>query len=83
MAERPELELDRNAFREIHKGPLANPRDLWFGVVLWSAGALLGAVLAAWFVKEWWVPFLIIPCAMWAGAGLAGLYPGWVFGKAD
>lgn len=82
MTERPELELDRNAFREIHKGPLANPSELWRTAIgLAATTALCG--FGAWQLGTWWGAFLPVPPAMWLGAALAGLYPGWVFGKAD
>lgn len=82
MADNPELELDRNSFREIHKGPLANPRELWRSVGLLAGGTLLAA-FAAWQLGTWWSALLPIPPAMWLGAALAGLYPAWVFGKPD
>lgn len=82
MTERPEIELDRSDFRQVHKGPLANPRDLWFSVAVWMTGAVLAA-FAGWQLGGFWAALLPIPPAIWAGAAIAGLVPDWFFGKAD
>ncbi|MCR6671470.1 hypothetical protein [Devosia ginsengisoli] len=82
MIERPELELDRKAFREIHQGPMASPKDLWRGVITFGLIAVLGAV-AGWQLGGFWAALLPIPGAIWLGASLAGIYPRWFFGKPD
>lgn len=82
MSDRPQLDLEQDEFRTIPTKPLARPRDLWRGVFWFGLGSLLGA-FAAWHLNQWWAMMLPIPCAIWLGVSLAGLYPSWFFGKAE
>ena len=82
MREAPQLELEPDEFRHVPNKPLATPKDLWRGLVIFLFGAAVCAV-TAWKLAALWAAFLPIPLAVWAGIALAGLFPRYFFGKAD
>lgn len=75
MTEQPEINLEPHAFRPVVDRPLAKPRDLKIGLVVFAVGSVLGAV-AAWRIGGFWAALLPIPCAVMAGVAWAGLDPG-------
>ena len=78
MSERPQIELEREAFRSAYDRPLTNPRHLWGGLIVGLVGAVLAA-FAGWQIGGFWASLMPIPCAMFAGIAWAGLEPGFWF----
>ncbi len=78
--DRPDIELSREQYRQSFDRPLASPKHL-----RWSLGVFLllslGVAAGAAWLQQWWMPFCVIPIAMWAGAALAGLWPNMFFGN--
>jgi hypothetical protein len=76
------LNLEPEHFREMPSDtkPLANPRVLRKALFWW---AVLTALCAwgAWQFGTWWSAFFPVGPAIWFGATLAGLWPGYFFGK--
>lgn len=81
MQNGPEIDLDRNNFRSLPRGPFGNPRDLWLVVAFWLGMAVVGAGLAVNF-GTFWAALLPIPFAVGAGIGLAALFPSRFFGPS-
>lgn len=80
MTERPEIEMDRNSFRQEFRGPFGNPRDMWLAVSIWLGAALLAGFGGWQLLGPMGGVVFTIPPAMWAGAGVAGLFPKFFFG---
>lgn len=74
------LDLDGDEFRRVPTKPLAK------GLMPSAAVALIGAAggaLAAAHLGGFWAALIPIPCAVWLGVALAGMYPQWFFGKPN
>jgi hypothetical protein len=77
-----DLELEPERFREMPSDskPLANPRDLRKALIWWAVFTGL-AGFAGWQIGTWWSAYFAAGPAIWFGATLAGLWPGYFFGK--
>jgi hypothetical protein len=77
-----DLNLEPEHFREMPSDtkPLANPRMLRKALIWWAL--IIGLCwLGAWqFREQWFAPMLTVGPAIWFGATLAGLWPGYFFG---
>jgi hypothetical protein len=82
MDEPKSIELAPREFRQVLNKPLTSPALLWRSVAI-AAVATVAASFAAWQLGGFWAALLPVPCALWLGVGLAGLFPGWFFGNSD
>lgn len=71
-----EIDLSRAGgdFIDVPRGPLDRPKALYWGMVVFGVGAVVGA-LAANLIGTWWSAFLPIPMATLFGVALAGRFP--------
>lgn len=82
MDEPKSIELSNGEFRRVPDRPLTSPALLW-RIVAIATVATVAASFAAWQLGGFWAALLPVPCALWLGVGLAGLFPGWFFGISD
>lgn len=74
----PDIELEPTEFRPIPQKPLASPALLWKLLALAVVATILAAFAAAHF-GGFWAALLPVPCGIWLGIALAGLFPKWFF----